>query len=128
MYTLTTHNIEVKVNPVYLPEKSQPFSEYHVFIYHISIVNNSAFKVQLVSRFWHIADPINGSKTVEGEGVVGYQPLLNPGQEFEYSSYTTIESLAGFMEGYFNFVNHDLHSDFKVSIPRFRLEAPYLLN
>lgn len=128
MYTLTTHNIEVTVNPVYLPEKSQPFSDYHVFIYHITIANNSNFNVQLVSRFWDITDSIMGSKTVEGEGVVGYQPQLKPGEEFEYSSYTTIESLSGFMEGHFNFINHDLHSDFKVSIPRFKLEVPYLLN
>lgn len=116
------------VNPVYLPEKSQPYSDYHIFIYHIHISNFGSGTVQLQSRYWHIVDSINGDKTVEGEGVVGLQPILSPGQEFEYSSFTTIETLTGFMEGYFNFINLETQEYFKVRIPRFKLEVPYLLN
>lgn len=121
-YYRSTAGIRITVRPSYLRERSNPMLEQFVFAYHIRIENIGAQAAQLRTRRWLIHDDSAGDTVVEGEGVVGEQPYLLPGQVHEYRSFCVLKAPTGWMEGAYRFVRDD-ESSFEALIPRFALEA-----
>ena len=101
MYTKTTKRINITVNPFYLEDQSEPDEQHFVWAYQITINNLGEESVQLINRFWKIIDSNGIRQEVKGEGVVGEQPILNPGEKFEYTSGTPLSTPSGFMEGHY---------------------------
>src|SRR5204863_4490489 len=102
MYRATTRSIEVTVTPQFLSERSSPANNYYFWAYTIEIVNRGAETVQLVSRHWRITDAFGRIQEVRGPGVVGEQPVLAPGQSFQYTSGVPLPTASGFMAGTYN--------------------------
>jgi ApaG protein len=123
MYKALTRQIEVRVETFFLEEQSEPQRERWVFGYRITIENHGADTVQLVSRYWRITDGRGRMIEVKGEGVVGEQPLLEPGESFQYTSGTPLPTPSGFMAGTYQMVTAD-GQHFDVHIPAFSLDAP----
>ncbi len=123
MYYRITDGIRVTVQPVYLPQHSSPATPRYVFAYNIRIENVGDRAAQLVWRHWYIHDPVAGDSEVEGEGVVGEQPLLAPGEVHEYQSFCILQAPEGSMEGFYELVRPD-GTRFKAAIPRFMLQLP----
>ncbi len=98
------------------------------FGYHITIENQSKDSVQLTSRFWKIKDALNRNEIVQGEGVIGKKPVLKPGESHTYQSGCLLSSPFGSMKGHYNMINFTSSKKFKVSIPSFKLSAPFALN
>lgn len=122
------HEIEVTVKTVYQPEFSLPNGFEHMFAYHIKIENNSGYTVQLLRRHWHIADSNGVRREVKGEGVVGQQPILEPGEVHYYSSACNLQTEMGKMHGYYEFVRLVDESLFSVEIPEFIMVVPTRMN
>ncbi|HEU4327633.1 MAG TPA: Co2+/Mg2+ efflux protein ApaG [Roseiflexaceae bacterium] len=122
-YYRETHGIRVFVRPVYLPDHSQPEQRNYVFAYFVRIENIDRRTVQLLARRWQIHDSIGEDYEVVGDGVVGEQPVLEPGQVHEYQSFCVLKSSSGHMEGSYRFFVSDDHSTFEAAIPRFDLTA-----
>lgn len=114
--------IRISVHPTYLRDRSNPLLGQHVFAYHIRLENVSEHAAQLRTRRWLIHDEAVGDTVVEGEGVVGEQPHLLPGQVHEYRSFCVLKAPSGWMEGAYRFVRDD-GSSFNAYIPRFALVA-----
>ncbi len=124
MYEKTTRNIKIQVTPDFLPDQSHPEDDYYVWSYHVRIENNGEMIVQLKSRYWKITDGAGHSHEVEGEGVIGQQPTLAPGESFEYTSGTPLGTPGGIMVGAYKML--DIHGQsFTVDIPAFSLDSPY---
>ena len=119
----TTRDIIVRVSVSYLPEQSEPSKGRWFWAYHIRIENEGGKAVQLVSREWIISDGRGGRHEVRGEGVVGEQPVLEPGGSFDYVSGCPLTTPSGSMEGRYFMVGAD-GTSFEVTIPRFPLIAP----
>lgn len=117
-----TDGVRVSVTPSYLPEHSDPLERRFVFAYRIRIVNQSERWVKLLSRRWVIVDSHGESQEFTGEGVIGAQPELEPGQSFEYSSYCPLATPWGTMEGEYT-MRRDDGSTFLATIARFFLVA-----
>lgn len=128
METLITSGVEVKVETVFHPEQSSFLTNQFVFAYHITVANHNNFTVQLLHRRWKITDSNFDKKFVAGEGVVGRQPVLYPGDSFNYVSACNISSPIGKMEGIYIFENKLTRTEFEVRIPVFKLVAPVILN
>ena len=122
-YESLTDGIRVTVRPLFSLAQSAPADGEFVFSYQIRMENLGDQAAQLLFRHWRIHDAGGEDHELDGEGVVGEQPLLTPGQAHEYQSFCVLSSPAGFMEGYYTFVRPD-GSRFRVAIPRFQLEAP----
>jgi len=123
MYTATTRSIQVSVEPFYLAEQSEPDRERWVFGYRVRIENGGLETVQLLTRHWRITDGHGRVVEVRGEGVVGEQPLLEPGESFQYTSGTPLPTPTGIMAGSYQMVT-DRGERFDVTIPAFSLDAP----
>lgn len=123
MYQATTRRIEVKVEPFYLPERSEPDDHHWVWGYRIAITNRSAESVRLLSRYWHITDQAGRVEEVRGAGVVGEQPELPPGKTFEYTSACPLSTPSGVMVGRYTMLGHDGEL-FDIDIPAFSLDLP----
>ena len=121
-YAATTQGITVTVRPVYLDGQSNILARKFVFAYFIRIQNDSAGPVQLIRRHWFIRDGAGDIKEIEGEGVVGLQPIIAPGEAHEYSSYAVIETFEGTMEGTY-LMERNGGDRFTILIPRFALRA-----
>ncbi len=122
-YESLTDGIRVTVRPRFSLAQSDPSEREFVFSYQIRMENMGEQAAQLLFRHWHIHDAGGEDQEVDGEGVIGQQPLLIPGQTHEYQSFCVLSSPAGFMEGYYTFVRPD-GTRFRAAIPRFKLEAP----
>ena len=122
MYQRETDGIAVTVEPIYAAEHSDPAEPRYVFVYHIRIENNGERTAQLLWRHWYIHDDVAGDSEVEGEGVIGEQPILAPGDDHEYQSYCVLRGPTGAMEGYYEFKRTD-GVTLRVAIPRFELNA-----
>ena len=123
-YTATTRGIRVSVRSFYLADQSRPAEGTHVWAYRIRIDNFSRETVQLLRRTWLITDARGRTQRVHGEGVVGQQPVLEPGEAFEYTSGTPLETPSGFMTGTYHMVAIDSGEAFDVAIPAFSLDSP----
>ena len=128
MTTQTTSGVKISVESTYQSEYSNPENEHFMFAYRITIENLSEYTVQLVRRHWNIYDSIGLTKQVDGDGVVGEQPVLAPGEMHQYVSGCNLESDIGFMEGYYEMIREMDNSIFHVHIPRFNLIANYRMN
>ena len=124
MYRQTTRGIEVTVEPVYLEDQSAPEEGRFVWAYHVRIANHGSETVQLRARHWRITDSLGRTQEVRGAGVVGEQPVLRPGEVFEYTSGTPLDTPSGIMVGSYRMVSESGES-FEVAIPAFSLDSPY---
>ena len=116
------YQFRVEVQPRYLPEQSAPPQGHYVFSYTITITNTGTIAAQLISRSWNINDAAGHTEKVRGLGVVGQQPLLQPGERFEYTSGTRLRTPTGTMHGSYFFVAEDAER-FEIDIPMFVLDA-----
>ena len=121
-YTATTDDIVVTVRPVYLDGQSNQIERKFVFAYFIRIENRSTESVQLLRRHWFIASGDGDVQEVEGEGVVGRQPVIPPGEAHEYNSFCVLRTFEGSMEGTY-LMAREGGEQFNVTIPRFVLRA-----
>ncbi|WP_207431113.1 Co2+/Mg2+ efflux protein ApaG [Sabulibacter ruber] len=128
MDTKTTQGVTVNVTTNYLPDYSSPAQQHFVFAYKITIQNNSEFTVKLLRRHWHIYDSNNEVREVEGEGVVGQQPVLEPGESHQYVSGCNLKTSIGKMSGTYLMERLVDGRQFHVTIPEFTLIIPYKLN
>lgn len=119
---MSTPKIEVRVQSRYLAEQSSPLNEAYGFAYTITIANSGDVPAQLISRHWIILDADGHREEVRGLGVIGQQPMLQPGESFEYTSGSRLRTPTGSMEGSYRFVKED-GEPFEVPIPRFVLDA-----
>jgi ApaG protein len=125
MVTATTHDIRISVEVIYQPAYSRPLKQEYVFAYRITIENIGFQSVQLLRRHWHIWDSIGHWREVEGEGVVGQQPILHAGDVHQYTSGCPLISDMGFMSGHFQMIRLDDRSLFQAEVPKFQLIAPF---
>ena len=121
------YRVEVSVSPEYLPEQSEPDAAQYLFAYHITMTNVGSVAVQLVSRRWLITDANEQVEEVLGEGVVGQQPWVSPGDSFEYGSFCILDTSAGTMQGSYQMLAED-GTTFEADIPEFMLAVPGVLN
>ena len=128
MATLTTNGVRISVDAFYQPHHSNPVQRHYVFGYRISIENHNPYTVQLLRRHWHIWDSDGQEHEVEGEGVVGLQPVLESGKTHKYVSWCPLNTPIGRMSGTYLMVNHANGTEFEVRIPEFKLEVPFLAN
>ncbi len=127
METTITEGVEVSVESFYLPDHSVPEEDRYVYAYRIRLRNRSSHTVQLLRRHWIITDSTGEVNEVKGEGVVGEQPVLEPGEEYEYTSGSHLKSPIGTMHGTYEMVTPS-GGLFDVTIPCFSLEVPGVLN
>lgn len=128
MTTQITFGIKVSVETFYQPEQSDPIHSHYLFAYRITIENTSDFSVQLKRRHWYIFDSIGIKSEVEGEGVIGEQPVLKPGSSYTYVSGCNLTSEIGKMNGNYLFEKVQDNSTLIVEIPTFIMEVPAKLN
>ncbi len=128
MITATTHGIKISVETEYQQEYSSPAQMHFVFTYRITIENLSANTIQLLRRHWDIADITHTEREVDGEGVVGKQPILEPGQTHQYVSGCNLKSGIGKMKGKYLMERVIDGHKFDVKIPEFTMVVPYKLN
>ena len=119
----TTDGVTVRVSVSYLPEQSEPRRGRWFWAYHVRVENAGEAAVQLLTRHWIITDGRGARHTVEGEGVIGEQPLILPGGSFDYVSGCPLATPSGAMQGSYRMVDADGRG-FEVAIPRFTLIAP----
>ncbi len=124
MYVATTRSIRVTVNPVYLEEQSAPENDHYVWAYQVEIENQGDDVVQLLTRYWNITDAMGRVQEVRGAGVVGEQPVLNPGESFQYTSGTPLGAPSGIMVGSYGMENGS-GERFDVDVPAFSLDSPH---
>jgi ApaG protein len=124
-YTATTRGIRVTVQPFYLEDQSEPEEGRFVWAYRVEIENTGTQAVQLMRRTWRITDARGRVIVVQGEGVVGEQPLLEAGESFEYTSGTPLETPSGIMTGLYHMVSATSGEAFDVAIPTFSLDSPH---
>ncbi len=124
MYTTKTSEIRVSVEPAYLDEQSSPSDDHYVWAYHVKIDNEGARAVQLLTRHWKITDGMGRMQEVRGAGVIGEQPVLQPGESFEYTSGTPLPTPSGIMRGTYGMRALD-GERFEIVIPAFSLDSPY---
>lgn len=122
-HSTTTRDVTVRVSVSFLPEQSDPGKGRWFWAYHIRIENEGRRAVQLISREWTIIDGRGGRHEVQGEGVVGEQPVIEPGSAYDYVSGCPLHTQTGSMEGRYHMIGAD-GSSFAVAIPRFSLIAP----
>ncbi|MBD1424130.1 Co2+/Mg2+ efflux protein ApaG [Sphingobacterium arenae] len=128
MNTQITSGVKVSVSVVYQPEYSNPAKTHFMFSYQITIENLGDVTIQLMNRHWDIFDSVGDFKQVEGEGVVGEQPILASGAVYQYVSGCNLKSEMGYMEGHYEMTKIVDGSVFHVEIPRFNLIASFKLN
>ena len=121
-YDAVTQNVRVIVRPLYLDGQSDVLSRKFVFAYFITISNEGDDTIQLMRRHWHIAHSSGKIEEVDGEGVVGKQPVIAPGESHDYNSFCILESPEGTMEGTY-LMRRKNGSTFEIVIPRFTLRA-----
>ncbi len=124
MYSAVTRAIRVQVEPVYLDDQSEPEKGQHVWAYRVRIANEGTETVQLVTRYWHITDGFGRIQEVRGAGVVGEQPVLNPGESYEYTSGTPLPTPSGIMRGSYQ-MRTPAGERFDIEIPAFSLDSPH---
>lgn len=126
--TATTHGIKVCVETQYQPEYSSPSQNHFVFTYRIIIENHSESTIKLLRRHWYIHDAVSEMREIEGDGVVGQQPVIEPGDKHEYVSGCNLSSGYGKMYGSYLMEKVTDGKEFMVAIPEFNMIVPYLYN
>jgi ApaG protein len=123
-YSTTTRRITVSVKPFFLEEQSSPTDNRYVWAYRVRIENNGDATVQLRTRYWKVTDSHGQVQEVRGAGVVGEQPVLHPGESFEYTSGTPLPTPSGIMVG--SYQMQDTAGElFDIAVPAFSLDSPH---
>lgn len=125
MFEQETSGVMVRVEPRYLPEESAPEKGRYVWSYTIEIENRSAEPVQLISRFWRITDENGITQEVRGPGVVGEQPIIEPGASYRYSSAAPLAAPSGMMIGAYSMQRLGDGKGFDIAVPAFALDSPH---
>lgn len=123
-YEKITRGIRITVRPIYLEEQSEPSEHHYVWAYQIRIENKGGDTVQLINRHWKITDAHGGLQEVRGPGVVGEQPVLEPGDSYEYTSGTPLSTPSGLMHGWYE-MESDAGERFQAEVPLFSLDSPH---
>lgn len=124
-YSQITRDVRVSVRSFFLADQSQPDENHYVWAYRVKIENQGSEPVQLLRRTWQITDARGRTQHVHGPGVVGEQPLLEPGESFEYTSGTPLDTPTGFMVGAYHMIAPSSGESFDVEIPAFSLDSPH---
>ena len=124
MYTATTRDITVRVRPQFLVEQSDPGTDRYFWLYSIQIENGGTETVQLLNRHWVITNAVGHVEEVQGPGVVGEQPVLGPGESFQYTSGCPLKTPSGVMVGSYEMAGLD-GPRFDIDIPAFSLDSPH---
>tara|TARA_Y100000590_G_scaffold405344_1_gene493573 strand:+ start:1610 stop:2002 length:393 start_codon:yes stop_codon:yes gene_type:complete len=127
MFSKTTNNINISVKPYYLEDQSIPEEHHYVWAYQITINNLGNETVQLKERYWEITESNGSKKEVKGAGVIGEQPILKPGEKYEYTSGAPLTTPSGFMEGHYKMETKE-GNKFSASVPLFSLDSPHSPN
>lgn len=128
MITKISEGVTITVETFYQPEYSNPMAEEFMFAYRITLENNNHFPVQLLRRHWYICDSNTERREVEGEGVVGEQPIIHPKEKYQYVSGCNFKSEIGKMHGIYLMENCHNKQTFMIHIPPFVMVAPFKLN
>jgi ApaG protein len=128
MISKISSGVRISVETYYQPEYSNPVNSEFMFAYKITIENNNSFSVKLLRRHWHIFDSNGSVREVEGDGVVGVQPIISPGSSYQYISGCNLRSEIGKMHGTYLLENLNNNKTFTVAIPGFEMHAPYKMN
>ena len=128
MVTGITEGVKISVETIYQDEYSNPLNEDFMFAYRIEIENLTDHTIQLKRRTWSIFDSNGTNRQVEGNGVVGVQPIIEPGNSHVYVSGCNLNTEIGSMKGYYSMIRVSDQTSFDVDIPEFELIAPYRLN
>ena len=123
MYRAVTRKIEVTVEPNFMPERSSAEKREYFWSYTIVITNTGAETVQLRTRHWIITDATGRQENIRGEGVIGEQPVIAPGERFEYTSGVPLPTASGFMTGRYQMVSES-GEQFEIDVPMFSLDSP----
>lgn len=126
--TQITQGIEISIKPVYQEQYSNPQKEKYVFAYYVTIRNTGEETIQLLGRHWFIYDSANQLREVEGEGVIGQTPVIRPGEQFKYNSWTEMQTTIGKMYGYYTMQRMTDGVMIDAEIPEFHLIAPFIQN
>lgn len=121
------YHVQVEASVDFISDQSDPEEDRYVFAYHITITNTGTVAAQLLSRHWIITDGAGSVQEVKGEGVIGEQPRLAPGEQYRYTSGSILETPVGSMHGSYQMVAEDGHH-FEAPIPPFTLAVPRALN
>ncbi len=125
LYTRTTRDVEISVLPEFLPERSDASEGHYFWAYTVEIANQGETTIQVTDRYWRITDGQGRLEEVRGPGVVGEQPVLQPGDVFRYTSGCPLSTPSGFMTGTYRVVVEG-GEEFEAEIPLFSLDSPYL--
>jgi len=128
MHSLISQGVQVTVETFYQHDYSKPQEHEHTFSYRITLENQNPFTVQLLRRQWYIFDSIGDYRQVEGEGVVGQQPVIKPGETFQYVSGCNLKSEMGKMWGHYSMIDLSNNKSFRAEIPEFQMIAPMKLS
>lgn len=124
MYRQTTNDITIAVRTVFLEDQSSARDRRFVWAYHVTITNDGEKSVQLLNRYWRITDAMGRVQEVRGAGVVGEQPVIHPGEFYEYTSGTPLTTPSGIMVGAYEMMDED-GDHFEVAVPAFSLDSPH---
>jgi ApaG protein len=124
-YVATTRSIRVSVRSFYLTDQSRPDEGHFFWAYRVRIENGGVEAVQLLRRSWVITDGMGRVQRIHGAGVIGQTPVLEPGEQFEYTSGTPLETPSGIMNGVFHMVAPGSGETFDITIPAFSLDSPF---
>jgi ApaG protein len=128
MVSLISEGVEVSVETFYQQDYSNPMQSEYMFAYRIAIENHNSFPVKLHRRHWYIFDSTGSTREVEGEGVVGVQPVLSPGEKYQYVSGCNLRTEMGKMHGTYQMENLNSKQFFDVNIPAFEMFVPFKNN
>jgi len=128
MVSKISEGVEISVETFYQSDYSNPSNHEFMFAYRITLENHNSFAVQLLRRQWYIFDSNGEDREVEGEGVVGVQPVLQPGEQFQYVSGCNLKTEMGKMHGYYTMENQNNKTQFNVNIPAFEMIVPFKNN
>ena len=128
MISKISEGVTVSVETFYQPEYSNPVNSEYMFAYRITLENNNTFPVQLLRRHWYIFDSTSEHREVEGEGVIGIQPVINSGEKYQYVSGCNLRSEMGKMHGLYFMENFHNKQTFIINIPSFEMIVPTKLN
>ena len=128
MVSMISEGVEVSVETFYQQDYSNPMQSEYMFAYRIAIENHNSFPVKLHRRHWHIFDSNGSYREVEGEGVVGVQPVLSPGEKYQYVSGCNLKTEMGKMHGTYQMENLNSKQLFDVNIPPFEMFVPFKNN
>ncbi len=124
-YTTVTRGVRVTIRPFFLADQSDAEAGRFVWAYKVQIENLSPATVQLLKRSWIITDALGREMRVHGEGVVGEQPILEPGESFDYTSGTPLPTPSGFMRGTYHMIVTGTGEEFDAAVPAFSLDSPH---